>query len=39
LGADAVLYSKPDILDPIYGRPVSFHVFLRLRPGLSGHRH
>jgi len=40
LGADAVFYSKPDVLDPIYGnRPVSFHVFLRLRPGLSGHRH
>ena len=40
LGADVVFYSKPDILDPIYGnRPVSFHVFLRLRPGLSGHGH
>jgi len=40
LGADVVFYSKPDVLDPIYGnRPVSFHVFLRLRPGLSGHAH
>jgi len=38
LGADVVFYSKPDVLDPVYGnRPVSFHVFLRLRPGLSGH--
>jgi hypothetical protein len=40
LGADLTFYSKPAVLDPIYGnRPVSFHVFLRVRPGLSGHGH
>jgi len=40
LGADVTFYSKPAALDPIYGNnPVSFHVFLRLRPGLSGHGH
>jgi len=40
LGADAVFYSKPDVLDPAYGdRPFSFHIFFRLRPGLSGHGH
>jgi len=40
LGADMVFYSKPGVLDSTYGdRPVSFHVFLRLRTGLSGHRH
>jgi hypothetical protein len=32
-GADVTFYGKPDVLDPIYGtNPVSFHVFLRLRP-------
>jgi hypothetical protein len=40
LGADVTLYSKPAALDPVYGNsPVSFRVFLRLRPGLSGHGH
>ena len=40
LGADVTFYSKPAVLDPIYGdSPVSFHVFLRVRPGLSGHGH
>lgn len=40
LGADVTFYSKPAALDPIYGdSPVSFHVFLRVRPGLSEHRH
>jgi hypothetical protein len=40
LGADVVFYSKPGVLDSTYGdRPASFHVFLRLRPGLSGHGH
>jgi hypothetical protein len=39
LGADVTFYSKPAALDPVYGdSPVSFHVFLRLRPGL-GHQH
>ncbi len=33
LGADVTFYSKPAALDPVYGNnPVSFHVFLRLRP-------
>jgi hypothetical protein len=42
LGADVTLYSKPSALDSVYGaRPVSFQIFLRLRPGLShrGHAH
>jgi hypothetical protein len=40
LGADVTFYSKPAALDPFYGdSPVSFHVFLRLRPGLSEHKH
>ena len=34
LGADVTFYSEPAALDPIYGdNPVSFHVFLRVRPG------
>jgi len=34
LGADVTFYSKPPALDPFYGaNPVSFHVFLRVRPG------
>jgi hypothetical protein len=40
LGADVTFYSKPAALDPVYGdNPVSFHLFLRVRPGLSGHGH
>jgi hypothetical protein len=40
LDADVTFYSKPAILDPVYGNnPVSFHVFVRVRPGLSGHGH
>ncbi len=40
LGADVTFYSKPIALDPVYGvDPVSFHVFVRLRPGLSQHGH
>lgn len=40
LGADVTFYSKPSVLDPFYGNnPVSFHVFLRVRPGLSQHGH
>ncbi len=39
LGADVTLYSKPAVLDPVYGgNPVSFRIFLRLRPG-SGEHH
>jgi hypothetical protein len=38
LGADVTFYSKPAVLDPVYGKnPVSFHVFLRLRPGKMNH--
>ena len=38
LGADVTFYSKPAVLDPIYGdNPVSLHVFLRVRPGLMEH--
>jgi len=38
LGADVTFYSKPAVLDAFYGdNPVSFHVFLRVRPGLMGH--
>jgi hypothetical protein len=34
LGADATFYSKPAALDAAYGNhPVSFQIFLRLRPG------
>jgi len=34
LGADVTFYSKPGPLAPIYGAdPVSFHIFLRVRPG------
>jgi hypothetical protein len=35
LGGDVTFYSKPAALDPFYGdNPVSFHVFIRVRPGL-----
>ena len=39
LGADVTLYSKPAALDAAYGiRPVSFQIFLRMRPAkASGH--
>jgi hypothetical protein len=40
LGADVTFYSKPATLDAVYGdSPVSFHVFLRVRPGLMEHGH
>ena len=40
LGADVTFYGKPAVLDPAYGHnPVSFRIFLRLRPGLSSHQH
>jgi len=40
LGADVIFYSKPSALNPVYGaHPVSFQIFLRLRPGLSHHDH
>ena len=39
LGSDVTFYSKPDILNEIYGRnPVSYKFFIRLRPNkMSGH--
>src|SRR5580704_6094307 len=42
LGADVTMYSKPAVLDAAYGSyPVSFQIFLRMRPGLrvNGHGH
>jgi len=40
LGADATFYSMPAALNASYGeRPVSFQVFLRMRPALSEHRY
>jgi hypothetical protein len=42
LGADVTVYSKPAALDAAYGNyPVSFQIFLRVRPGLpaGGHSH
>jgi hypothetical protein len=40
LGGDVTFYSKPGVLDPIYGSdPVSFHVFVRIRPGSMAHGH
>jgi hypothetical protein len=38
LGADVTFYSKPSVLDASYGtNPVSFQIFLRVRPGRSEH--
>src|ERR1700733_219401 len=38
LGGDVTFYSKPAVLDQYYGNnPVSFHVFIRVRPGLMEH--
>jgi len=40
LGADVTFYSKPSVLDAAYGSvPVSFQIFLRLRPARSAHMH
>jgi hypothetical protein len=40
LGADVTVYSKPAMLDSSFGNyPVSFQIFLRMRPGRSGVRH
>jgi hypothetical protein len=40
LGGDFTFYSKPETLDSAYGRnPVSFQIFLRVRPALSHHDH
>jgi hypothetical protein len=38
LGGDTTIYSKPEILDSVYGRnPVSFKAFLRVRLGGGAH--
>jgi hypothetical protein len=40
LGADITFNTKPAVLDSAYGmNPVSFRIFLRLRPGLTEHTH
>jgi len=40
LGADVTFYSMPAALNASYGeRPVSFQVFLRMRPALGEHRY
>jgi len=40
LGADVTFYTKPSILDSAYGKnPVSFQIFMRVRPALSHHEH
>ena len=40
VGADVTFYSKPGVLDDAYGKnPVSFQIFLRVRPALTEHRH
>ncbi|HYM76453.1 MAG TPA: hypothetical protein VE377_10795 [Candidatus Dormibacteraeota bacterium] len=40
LGADFTFYSKPAALDTAYGsNPVSFQIFLRLRPAKSSEKH
>ncbi len=37
VGTDVTIYSKPGALDAAYGNyPVSFEIFLRMRPGLRG---
>lgn len=38
LGADVTFYSKPPALNAFYGtNPVSFQIFVRVRPGLAHH--
>ena len=40
LGADVTFNSKPASLDATYGNnPVSFRIFIRMRPGLATHMH
>jgi hypothetical protein len=40
LGADVTVYSKPETLDSSYGSyPVSFQIFLRLRPARAQRSH
>jgi hypothetical protein len=40
LGADVTVYSKPGVLDASYGNyPVSFQIFLRVRPAARAGNH
>jgi hypothetical protein len=40
LGSQVTFYSKPAVLDASYGSsPVSFQIFLRVRPGRNEHQH
>jgi len=40
MGGDLTFYTKPSILDSPYRKnPLSFQVFLRVRPALSHHEH
>jgi hypothetical protein len=40
LGADFTIYSKPEALNTAYGNyPVSFQIFLRMRPGQAQEQH
>jgi hypothetical protein len=40
MGADMTFYSKPAALDAAYGNfPVSFQLFLRMRPGIHSGSH
>ena len=40
IGADLTFYSKPAVLDAAYGEhPVSFQVFIRIRPGTGERSH
>ena len=40
MGGDFTFYSKPATLDSAYGRnPISFQIFLRVRPALSHRQH
>lgn len=38
VGADVTFYSKPDVLNPLYGNhPASYRIFINLRPGKMTH--
>jgi hypothetical protein len=40
VGGEVTFYSKPETLDPFYGKsPVSFQIFLRVRPAQRDHQH
>jgi hypothetical protein len=40
LGADLTFYSKPSVLNASYGNyPVSFQIFVHMRPGKPEHQH